>query len=242
MSKIRKISTILLRSLRITLQLSGGVFIAFLILATTSMPFWARYNLARSEAGVPENTKSILVMGAGGFPSETVLLRLWYTVDLAKKLPETKVIVSTPGKFSDSLSTVFQTHQYLVEAGIDSGRILIEAEGLNTRHQALMAYEMYKKGKFEEPLVIVSSTSHIYRSVKSFRKAGFTNVSGLPSTEIVLETDLRINDKQLGGKELIPTTGNSIVLRYRFWDYLKYEIIVAREYIAIAYYKLQGWI
>lgn len=242
MSKIRKISTLLFKIVRLILMFAGGMFLLLSILALTSLPFWARNYLARTEAGVPMNTESILVMGGGGFPSESVLIRLWYTAELANKFPNAKVIVTTPGHFADSTSTVFQMYQYLLKCGIDSERILIESEGLNTRHQALLSYEMFQNGMFQEPLVIVSSPSHIYRSVKSFRKAGFNTVSGKPSVEIVLETDLRIDDKLLGGNELMPAAPSSITLRYKFWDYLKYEVEVVREYIAIVYYKLKGWV
>ena len=33
-----------------------------------------------------------------------------------------------------------------------------------------------------------------------------------------------------------------INLRYRFWTHLKYEILIIREFSALTYYKLSGWI
>ncbi|MDA3928373.1 MAG: YdcF family protein [Prolixibacteraceae bacterium] len=220
----------------------GLSFLIFLVLGLTSLPFWARYNLAEYDAFIPENPKTILVMGGGGFPSEALMMRLWYTKQLALKYPLTNVIITTPGNPSDSLSTIFQMKQYLITNQISSSRILLENKGLNTRHQALLVYDLFKNKQFEEPLVIVSSPSHMYRSIKCFKNVGFTAVSGQPTTSVMLETDLRISGKELGGKLLVPDTGNSISFRYRFWDYLKYEIEVMREYLAITYYKLNGWI
>lgn len=242
MPKIEKISSTFLKWLNAIFVTLGAVFCLMLILAMTSLPFWARYSLAKSEAKIPENTKTIAVMGGGGFPSEQLMMRLWYTVELANKFPDSKIIVTTPGKIADSTSTIFQMRQYLIDHQVDSTRILLENVGLNTRHQALLVYDMYKKEQFEQPLVVVTSPAHVYRSVLCFRKVGFNLVSGKPATEVMLETDLRLKEKKLGGNEYIPNAGNSISLRYKFWDYLKYEVEVTREYIAITYYKLKGWI
>jgi len=229
-------------ALRILLIAFGVLFLVFIILAFTSLPFWARYNLGKSEAFVPKNTQTILVMGGGGFPSESVLMRLWYTAELAKEFSDAKIIIATPGDTLDPKSTICQMENELVYSGIQTDRIIIECEGLNTRDQALRAYEFYTDGKFSEPLVVVSSPEHIYRTILSFEKVGFKKVSGRPAMEAMLETDLKLKNKKLGGNENIPDVGNSISIRYKFWDYLKYEIIVAREYVAIAYYKVKGWI
>jgi uncharacterized SAM-binding protein YcdF (DUF218 family) len=242
MTKIQKIKSCVVKAFRLLLIASGILFLLIIILAFTSLPFWARYNLGTLMASVPENTQTILVMGAGGFPSETVLLRLWYTAELAKEFPEAKIVVTTPGDTLAPKSTICLMENELIATGIHTDRIIIESEGLNTRHQAMRAYELYKNGSFSEPLVIVSSPEHIYRTVLSFKKVGFKKVSGKPAMEVMLETDLKIKDKKLGGNQAVPDVGNSISLRYKFWDYLKYEITVAREYFAISYYWLRGWI
>lgn len=240
MSKIRKISTFLFRSLRISLMSLGLFFLAMLIVACTSWPFWAQYRLGKAAGSLSEAPKTILVMGSGGFPSESVLMRLWYTIDLAGKYPGARVVVATPGNLIDSSSTVVQTVQYLMNHQINMERIVVEAEGLNTRHQALKAHELYEQGAFEQPLLIVTSTEHVYRSVKSFRKAGFHDVGGAPATEIMLETDLDLQEEDLGGN--MPVNASSTNIRYQFWNYFQLEIRVLREYVAIAYYWLKGWI
>jgi len=171
-----------------------------------------------------------------------VLMRLYYTARLARRFEEAPVVISTPGDVCDPLSTLMQMRRALIDNGVDSSRILLEHEGLNTRYQALMAYKMLQDGTIREPLVVVSSPEHIYRCVRSFEKAGFTEVSGQPTLEAALETDLRFEKNKLGGEEYVPEVGQSITIRYKFWDYLQYEILVAREYAAIAYYKLKGWI
>jgi uncharacterized SAM-binding protein YcdF (DUF218 family) len=242
MPKIKKITALLGKAIRILLIVTGGFWILIILLAMTSLPFWARYRLGSSEALVPKDTQTILIMGAGGFPSETILIRLWYTADLAAKFPDSKIVITTPGDTLDSKSTVSQMKSTLIKWGIDTNRIVIESVGLNTRHQALMARKLYDQGRFTEPLVIVTSPEHIYRSVLCFEKVGFNKVSGLPASEVMLETDLRIKSTKLGGRAIVPDVGESISIRYKFWDYLKYEIIVVREYLAIVNYRLSGWI
>lgn len=242
MSKIKKIRLVLLKITRLSFIIWGSVFVVILLLAFTSLPFWAKYSLGKSKAHLYYNTATIVLMGGGGFPSEELMMRLWYTLELAEKYPDAKIVLTTPGCITDSSSTIFQMKQYLLHFDVDSSRFVLENEGLNTRHQAMMVHEMKEQGIIAEPVVIVSSPEHIYRSVKCFEKLGFSKVGGKPATTVVLETDLRISEEKLGGKEYIPDSGNSITIRYKFWDYLGYEIEVAREYIAIIYYKLQGWI
>ena len=242
MLKIRKIAALLMKGIRDSLIAFGILFLILLILALTSAPFWARYRLGKSVACVPENTRTIVLMGAGGFPSESVLMRLWYTNYLTGKFPDATVVIATPGDTLKPQSTIMQMRKTLIGWGIDSTRISYEPVGLNTRFQALEIYKMLMLKVVSEPVVIVTSPEHCYRTVRSFEKAGFSKVSGQPASEAMLETDLRLNSDILGGNTMVPDVGNSISLRYKFWDYLKYEISVIREYIAIAYYWLRGWI
>lgn len=242
MPKIKKIAKVILKGIRILLIIAGCFMILALILAMTSLPFWARYRLGNYQASISENVQTIVVMGAGGFPSETLLIRLWYTAELATKYPASKVVITTPGDTLDLKSTISQMKRTLIDWGVDSTRILFEAVGLNTRHQAMMVHHIFEQKNVKEPLVIVTSPEHIFRSILCFEKVGFKKVYGKPASEVMLETDLRIKSKELGGRVVVPDVGNSISIRYKFWDYLKYEIIVAREYMAIFYYWLSGWI
>jgi uncharacterized SAM-binding protein YcdF (DUF218 family) len=242
MPKIEKITAAIVKAMRILLITLGVMFLIVIFLAMTSLPFWTRFRLGNSEAFVPDNTQTIVIMGAGGFPSETLLIRLWYTADLATKLPGAKVVITTPGDTLDPKSTISQMATTLISWGVDRSRIINENKGLNTRHQAMMVKELKDLGTIAEPVVIVTSPEHIYRSVVCFEKVGFYKVSGYPASEVILETDLRIRSKNLGGNAIVPDFGNSISIRYKFWEYLKYEIIVLREYMAITYYWFSGWI
>jgi hypothetical protein len=78
--------------------------------------------------------------------------------------------------------------------------------------------------------------------VKTFIKAGLENTGGEPAFEKAIEANLDFDDDELGGNKSIPDVGNNTQLRYQFWNHMKYQIIVYREYFAITYYKLRAWI
>jgi uncharacterized SAM-binding protein YcdF (DUF218 family) len=85
---------------------------------------------------------------------------------------------------------------------------------------------------------IVTSPEHMLRSVKVFRKNGFRYVGGQPTFEKDIREEMLRKKSQTGDIRQAP----AVSLRYNMWNYLKYEITVLREYCAIAYYKLRGWI
>jgi hypothetical protein len=48
--------------------------------------------------------------------------------------------------------------------------------------------------------------------------------------------------KAIGGKPYVPDVSRAPGFRYTFWNYLKLEVTCLREYVAIAYYRLNGWL
>jgi len=78
--------------------------------------------------------------------------------------------------------------------------------------------------------------------VLTFKKAGFLRVDGVPAFEAAIESDITFNDRMLGGREWIPGVGGNLSVRYHFWTQLRYEELMIREFLAIFYYQLKGWI
>ncbi len=143
---------------------------------------------------------------------------------------------------ADSLGDPRRIASELELRGVNPMNIRFAANGKNTRGQALEIAEMIPVKKHSQPLILVTSPEHVKRAVLSLRKCGFTNVEGLPAFESSLEMDLTFNDNDLKGNKLAPDIGGNLQVRYQFWNHLKYEIIVIREYFALSYYKLRGWI
>jgi uncharacterized SAM-binding protein YcdF (DUF218 family) len=230
------------RLIRILLPAGGVTFLLLIVLAFTTLPFHAYYRLATKGSRMSEKPATIVMLAGAGIPSENGLIRAWYTAWLAKESPEAKVIVAAPGKLNDSTGDPLSIAGELILRGVKGENILHETEGKNTRGQARNIAAMIPTSERNRPLAIVTSPEHIRRAVLSFRKAGFTNVSGFPAFESSLEADLVFDDRDLKGNRLAPPIGENLQFRYQFWNHLKYEVIVLREYFALAYYKLRGWI
>jgi uncharacterized SAM-binding protein YcdF (DUF218 family) len=210
------------------------------------------------KAGIQRPPEFIVVLGGGGMPSESGLIRCWYAASVANHFPRAKIIVALPGDTASKSSSVSLMKKELVLRGVEPSRIMFEPEGANTRAQAVniskistnderrttndkgapTSYFVLRTSYF----LIVTSPEHLYRAVLSFKKAGFTKVDGFPCFERAIESDILFEGGKLGGRKYIPDVGGSITLRYGFWTQINYEFLVLREWMALAYYKLKGWI
>lgn len=212
-----------------------GVFsVAFIILSFTSLPYWAYYGLAATDDQLELAPSTIVIMGGDGMPSPSGLMRLYNGIEKAVEHPYSKIIIALPyNEFDSTFQLSLMAHE-LVQKGVDTNRIVFAPNGFNTRSQAL---EIRELADTTAPLLIVSSPEHMYRSIHSFRKVGFQIVGGSPSFEKPSDEE-RLKDKT--DKE--DTKVRNLALRYNMWSYMQYEIIVLREYTAIAYYWVKGWI
>ncbi len=238
MTKIKSIY--FFRLLRNIFVLIGIFFSICVLLAFTSAPFWGYYWLGTSKSEVTEKPSTIVLLGGGGMPSQSALMRSWYVAKATQSFPNAKVIIAMPGDLTDSLSTPVLMKKELEVRGIDTLKIGFENEGTNTRSQALNCQRYIK---MQSPILLVSSPEHMRRAVLCFQKAGFEKVNALPAFENTVEADLTFDDDKLGGnKTFVPDVGESINMRYQLWNHLQYEILFAREMVALAYYKIRGWI
>ena len=240
MTKSKSKSIYFLRILRTLFVVIGIFFSVCIVLALTEQPFWGYYWLGTSKSELKWKPDVIVVLGGGGMPSQSNLMRGWYTGNAAKIFPEATVVIAIPGKITDTLSTPQVMKKELMLRGVNPDKIIFENEGTNTRAQALNCKNLIK---MQTPVLLITSPEHMRRSVLCFKKAGFEKVNGLPAFENALEADLKFDDDKLGGnKRMIPDVGKSINARYQVWTHLKYEILIAREIVAITYYRLRGWI
>ena len=227
-----------------TILISFGVFFLILIcLSFTSLPFWGYYWLGTSVSKVTEKPDYIVLLGGGGMPSESNLMRAYFVCQAAGESPESRIIISIPGDTTDQKSTARLVAAELIRKGIEPQRIFYEEIGTNTRSQALRLQYFNSENLKNKAILLVSSPEHMRRAVLTFRKAGFTRISALPAFENAIEASLIFKDEELGGNKLpVPDIGSNITVRYQFWNHLKYELLIARELAALGYYKLRGWI
>ena len=238
----KKKSISILRLLKVLLFIFGSVFLIICVLAFTKIPYWAYYNLGTGNSKITVSPVTIILLSGSGIPSEGGLLRAYYTARLAKTNPEANIIISMPGDLTDSMSAPQLTAKELTIRGIDNEKISFENLGRNTCEQAQKLSAGKTLAQLALPVTLVTSPQHMKRAILTFRKCGYTNVSGLPTFENSLETDLSFNDSKLKGNKYVPSIGNNMQVRYQFWTQLKLEVLVLREYFGLTYYKLRGWI
>lgn len=240
MTKTKIKSIYFLRILRIFFVLWGIFSLAVVILAFTTLPFWGIHWLGTSKSELEWEPETIIILGGGGMPSESNLMRSWFAGKAAQSFPEADVLIAMPGDISDSMSTPRLMKKELVLRGVNPQNILFENEGTNTRAQALDCEKMLDKSK---SILLITSPDHTRRAVLCFQKCGFEKVNALPAFENATEADLTFKDEDLGGRKTVaPDVGQSIQVRYQVWNHLKYEITFAREMLALTYYKIRGWI
>jgi uncharacterized SAM-binding protein YcdF (DUF218 family) len=236
-NRLKKYCKYILRIFRIFLFTLGGIALIMSVLAFTSVPFWTRYWLGTTQGQYTFKPDYIVMLGGSGMPSEDNLIRLYYTSELAHKDTMAQCVIVHP---LDSMVYV-KMRDELTAKQIDTSRIYFQHIGTNTRAQALGLAQSFPH-ILESNIVIVSSSEHILRSVLAFRKVGFKHVGACPAMESDMHINLAFDGDKLGGKKYIPDVGQDVGVRYNFWSYLKIEIICLREFSALAYYKLQGWI
>jgi uncharacterized SAM-binding protein YcdF (DUF218 family) len=220
------------------LALLGTILLLALILSFTSYPYWAYYWLGVHNANERGNPNVIVLLGGGGMPSPDGLMRAYYTARNAIEFPSATIYIAMPHDTAlGNESPEYLLAHELVLRGIDSSRIHYESVG-NTTHSQSVNLSKIIGNYFSDTLIlrIITSPEHMFRSVATFRKAGFKNVGGMAAFEEA------ISENSLMGNQNKRLKSERLNLRYNMWNYLKYEISVVREYFAIAYYKIRGWI
>jgi uncharacterized SAM-binding protein YcdF (DUF218 family) len=226
----------LLRMLRPVITALGVVFALLLVLAFTRLPYDAHRALGRAAGECTTSVDLLVVLGGSGMPSGAELRRLHHAAHLAATHPAAEVWVVHPG----DPAVIGAMVDELVFRGVEPARIKQLNEGDNTRAQALAV--LREVGERSVRIGLVSAPENMYRSVKAFRRAGHPQVCGLPAWDHAMDHDFAYRHTRIGGKAYVPDVSSATDLRYTFWNYLKLEITCLREYVAIAYYALNGWI
>ena len=122
----------------------------------------------------------IIVLGCqvkGERPSKALQERLEMAKDYLEKNPDTKAILSGGMGTGEMITEAECMHRYLVNAGIDSRRLLMEDTSTTTlenlqNSQSYLDQETCSVG-------IVTNNFHVYRSVLLARRSGYQRVCGI---------------------------------------------------------------
>jgi uncharacterized SAM-binding protein YcdF (DUF218 family) len=211
---------------RTLVYISAALFLLQIALATPLLDgiIESWLNVAGEDAmEIPEY---IVVLGGGGIPSSTGLMRTYYGAMQSISFPDATVIVALPADDVPETSSVGRMKDELVLRGVPASTILMETRGRNTHEQAEQIRAMLGPGALDEPVYVVTERSHLRRSLLCFRKAGFSRVFGVATRNTGAEADM----------------GSATFLRYTLWANLQLQIRVLREMIATGVYKLRGWV
>lgn len=207
-------------------QLAGGLFVLQLVLACAGPPRLIR-DWLDVKAEAPHGTpKYVIVLGGGGIPSESSLIRSYYAAEFGRGQTDLTFIVALPADGDPVHSSVGRLRDELVLRGIPAGKIQMETHGLNTYQQAGNIRRLLGPAAMQEPLLVVTSEFHMRRALLCFRKQGFPHVAVLNAASVDAEAD----------------PGWLAYLRYKVWANLVATTEILRELTAITVYKLHGWI
>ncbi len=224
------------RPLKWILLFIGIVGTIMILLAFTRIPFDAHRALASIDRICTDQVDRIVILGGSGMPSGPELLRLHHGALEAARSPEASVYVVHP----KDTAVMQEMVNELILKRVEPERIVRILEGTNTRGQAI-ALAAAIEGK-DERIAIVTAPENMYRTLAAFRSVGFTRSCAAPAFDHAMFVNLDYDHRRIGGNKAVPDVSGSLDLRYNFWNYLKLEITCLREYVAIAYYKLNGWI
>lgn len=229
-----------LRILRAFLMATGVLFLGSLVISMTTLPFWGVHWLGTSLSALNGEPSHIVFLGGSGMPSESNLIRCWYTASAADAFPSSEVVIVMPGDTTDRGSTPVKIEAELFLRGVNKERIHFVNQGTNTRSQAK---ECAGEIDIQSQILLITSPENMRRSILCFKKAGFQKINAFPAFENASEADFSFNDDELGGNSpIVPNVGNNMQLRYQIWTHLKYEILIIRELFALTYYWIRGWI
>lgn len=234
---IRKLA----RFVNVLLIAAGVAAIGLFALCFTATPWHIYHWLGNDPFKLDRDPDYIVIMGGGGIPSESALMRTYEGATAAKRFPEARIIIALPSDSSTKRDDAYRMRHELVIRGVRARRVAHDLKGRNTREQALGVAEMIGPGT--NAVLLITSPEHVKRALLAFRKAGCRNIAGQPAYEVALESDLQYKAESLGGSKIpVPDVGERIMLRYTFWNNVRYLGDSARELCALGYYRLKGWI
>lgn len=127
----------------------------------------------------------VVVLGAGVKKDKPSLI-LKYRIERAAQYlldnPESIAIVSGGKGRDEEISEALAMQRGLIEAGIESDRIIMEEESVSTEQNMEFSKNLMSDSKAS--VVIVTSDFHIYRALKLAKECGMTNVSGASARSV----------------------------------------------------------
>lgn len=253
---MKAIYRVLRRALHGFILLVGVTALLGAALQFTPWPWRAYRWLGTTANPSPRPPTHILVMGGSGIPGESGLMRTFYGAQAATRHPHAELLVAMPLAADESEASQAYLDE-MARRGVPHQHMHILDRGRNTREQALRLADYLGDTADEATVLIVSNPEHIRRCAAALRKADIRHLAVMPAHAFSIEDslpwraadlDAPITDSPPAASESttvakwVPDVGGSMVLRYNLWAHLGYTLDVAREWAALVYYRLRGWI
>lgn len=116
-------------------------------------------------------------------PSAVLRKRLDKAVEYLKANPDTKVIVSGGKGANEPMAEAQGMYGYLVQAGIEEERILLEDKSRSTYEN--LVYSGGLLDKENDRVVIVTNNFHVFRALGIARKQNYGKVEGLAADSVL---------------------------------------------------------
>lgn len=162
-----------------------GIFnlaIGFLLWVFCSTPF-SNFLIAglESDLHIPQKVSGdvIILLGGGiidnapdfsgyGIPTDRMIGRIVTAVRLQKKM-DIPIIVSGGKVYKNMSSEALISKRFLIDLGVDEDKIIIEEKSRDTYENARYTTEICRGKDYNNP-ILVTSASHMKRSLLSFKK------------------------------------------------------------------------
>ncbi len=115
-------------------------------------------------------------------PSAVLRKRLEAAIEYLNENPETRVIVSGGQGNNEIISEAAGMQDYLVNAGIDVSKIIMEDASTNTYENLIYSAEFLDEEK--DSVVIVTNNFHTFRALSIAKKQGYVNAEGLSADSV----------------------------------------------------------
>lgn len=135
---------------------------------------------SRFQAKAQPGADYVIVLGAQwkmNGPSYVLKKRLDKSLEYLRENPDTSVIVSGGQGSDEPVSEAQGMFEYLVAAGIEQERILLEDKSTSTYENLYYSAALLDKEK--DRVVLVTNNFHVFRGEKIAEKMGYAHVEGL---------------------------------------------------------------
>lgn len=126
----------------------------------------------------------IVILGSGTDGSEPDMMlkcRLDTAAEYLKNDPDARAVCCGGKGNGKEYSEAEVMKNYLMELGIDGGRIFTEEKSASTRENLMYAAELLTQLGESRPLAVCTSNFHIYRAAEFASRAGLKDVGVLPA-------------------------------------------------------------